>query len=297
MPTTLLCIATYRKGDEFLQECRRQGCRVLLLTEEKLRDADWPRDAIDEFYYVRRDMPREDIRKGAALPRAHRAHRSHRRARRLRRRDGRDAARVPARAGHGRDDRRARFATSWPCACAPAPPASPARSSCTRSTTRRSRSGRRRVPPPWVLKPRGQAAAIGIRKLAIADELWRASTRSATRGRLRPRAVRAWRRVPRRFARVRSRPGRSRRPAATDTADGGRARGRHLRHADAVGRRPVATALAASSTPRVLHSFGLRPRRVAHGVHPRPRRPWHFLETSARVGGAYIVDVVEAATG
>ena len=27
------------------------------------------------------------------------------------------------------------------------------------------------------------------------------------------------------------------------------------------------------------------------------RRDWHFLETSARVGGAYIVDVVEAATG
>ena len=57
MPLTMLCIATYRKGDDFLRECRRQGCRVLLLTEEKLRDADWPRDAIDAFYYVRRDMP------------------------------------------------------------------------------------------------------------------------------------------------------------------------------------------------------------------------------------------------
>ena len=31
---TVLCIATYRKGDEFLKECDRQGCRVLLLTEE-----------------------------------------------------------------------------------------------------------------------------------------------------------------------------------------------------------------------------------------------------------------------
>src|SRR6266508_6737528 len=64
---TLLCIATYRKGDEFLRECRRQGCRVLLLTEERLRDADWPREAIDAFYYVRRDMPPADIRKGAAF--------------------------------------------------------------------------------------------------------------------------------------------------------------------------------------------------------------------------------------
>src|SRR5438477_370470 len=66
MPLTLLCIATYHKGDEFLRECRRQGCRVLLLTDETLRDADWPRDAIDAFYYVRHDMPEADVRKGAA---------------------------------------------------------------------------------------------------------------------------------------------------------------------------------------------------------------------------------------
>ena len=30
-----------------------------------------------------------------------------------------------------------------------------------------------RIAPPWVLKPRSQAAAIGIRKLASHDELWR----------------------------------------------------------------------------------------------------------------------------
>ena len=44
----MFCIATYRKGDEFLKECRRQGCRVLLLTEEKLRSSDWPREAVDD---------------------------------------------------------------------------------------------------------------------------------------------------------------------------------------------------------------------------------------------------------
>ena len=31
-----------------------------------------------------------------------------------------------------------------------------------------------RVPPPWVLKPRSSAAAIGIKKVADRDELWRA---------------------------------------------------------------------------------------------------------------------------
>ena len=67
MALTLLCIATYLKGHEFLRECRRQGCRVLLLTEEKLRDADWPRDSIDECLYLKRDMPVADIKKGAAF--------------------------------------------------------------------------------------------------------------------------------------------------------------------------------------------------------------------------------------
>src|SRR5205085_5649971 len=31
-----------------------------------------------------------------------------------------------------------------------------------------------RVPPPWVLKPRSSAAAIGIKRVATHDELWRA---------------------------------------------------------------------------------------------------------------------------
>ena len=66
MPTTVLCIATFLKGHEFLRECRRQGCRVLLLTDEKLRDADWPRESVDEFFYVRRDMPAAEIWLGAA---------------------------------------------------------------------------------------------------------------------------------------------------------------------------------------------------------------------------------------
>ena len=50
---TILCIATYFKGEAFLRECRRQGCRVLLLTADSLADAAWPRDAIDEIHTIR----------------------------------------------------------------------------------------------------------------------------------------------------------------------------------------------------------------------------------------------------
>src|SRR5712671_5863767 len=42
-PLTFLCITTYEKGQEFMRECKRHGCRVLLLTAENLRNADWPR--------------------------------------------------------------------------------------------------------------------------------------------------------------------------------------------------------------------------------------------------------------
>jgi hypothetical protein len=48
---------------------------------------------------------------------------------------------------------------------------------------------------------------------------------------------------------------------------------------------------------RVLDSFGMR-RGVSHTEFiRRADGGWNFLETSARVGGAYIVDVIEAATG
>jgi len=49
-PLTFLCITTYEKGQEFMRECKRQGCRVLLLTAEKLRDADWPRESLDDTF-------------------------------------------------------------------------------------------------------------------------------------------------------------------------------------------------------------------------------------------------------
>ena len=50
---TILCIASYEKGYEFLREAKRQGCRVLLLTSHSLKDsAKWPMESIDEIYYM-----------------------------------------------------------------------------------------------------------------------------------------------------------------------------------------------------------------------------------------------------
>ncbi len=51
-PLTVLCISSYEKGQEFMRACKDEGCTVLLATVEKLKDADWPREAISEFFYM-----------------------------------------------------------------------------------------------------------------------------------------------------------------------------------------------------------------------------------------------------
>jgi len=60
-PLTFLCITTYEKGQEFMRQCKRQGCRVILLTAEKLRDADWPRESLDDTFYLPAEIPLADI--------------------------------------------------------------------------------------------------------------------------------------------------------------------------------------------------------------------------------------------
>jgi len=52
MSLTILCVSSYEKGQDFMRECKEQGCRVLLLTSESLKDGHWPNDSIDEFFYI-----------------------------------------------------------------------------------------------------------------------------------------------------------------------------------------------------------------------------------------------------
>jgi biotin carboxylase len=293
---TLLCIATYRKGDEFLRECRRQGCRVLLLTEEKLRDADWPREAIDAFYFVRRDMPEEDVRKGAAF-----VARSERLDRIVALDDFdvemaamlREYLHIPgmgettARAFRDKLAMRSRArAAGIPCPEFVHVVNDQAINTWTAA-----------VQAPWVLKPRGQAAAIGIRKIVSAEQL-RSTLHDL--GDARANYVLEQfipgdvfhvdslvfdRQVV--FA-VASAYGS---PPMSVAHEGGIFVTRTLRTED-----PLSEQLTAASA-RVLAAFGLA-RGVSHTEFIRGHDgALYFLETSARVGGAFIVDVVEAATG
>ena len=48
---TMLCLASYEKGHRFLDEARRQGCRVLLLTSLSL-EHKWPAELYDDIFYM-----------------------------------------------------------------------------------------------------------------------------------------------------------------------------------------------------------------------------------------------------
>ena len=56
-PLAILCVSTYEKGQEFIRTCKANGCTVYLLTVEKLRNADWPREAIDEMFFMPEELP------------------------------------------------------------------------------------------------------------------------------------------------------------------------------------------------------------------------------------------------
>jgi biotin carboxylase len=60
-PISILCVSSYEKGQEFLRTCKNLGCTVFLLTVEKLRNADWPRDVIDEMFFMPDELPLIDL--------------------------------------------------------------------------------------------------------------------------------------------------------------------------------------------------------------------------------------------
>lgn len=49
---SFLCIATFFKGSDFMRACKELGNTVYLLTDQKLAHEDWPRDAIDELFFL-----------------------------------------------------------------------------------------------------------------------------------------------------------------------------------------------------------------------------------------------------
>ncbi|MFY9241766.1 MAG: ATPase [Polaribacter sp.] len=64
-PLNFLCITTYFKGEPFLESCKKEGHNVYLLTKKKLENEDWPWKSIDDVFYID-DWNQENVIKGIA---------------------------------------------------------------------------------------------------------------------------------------------------------------------------------------------------------------------------------------
>src|SRR3954467_7949685 len=170
---TVLCIATYLKGEEYLRAAKRLGCTVLLLTVESLAEAAWPREAIDEVHTIARAAADSDIRRRVdAIARRHRIDR----IAALDDFDVEMAAMLREHlqvAGIGRTTA-SRVRDKLAMRVAAQAAGIPVPEFTATFNDEAVNAWAARVPPPWVLKPRSSAAAIGIKKIASHDELWRA---------------------------------------------------------------------------------------------------------------------------
>jgi biotin carboxylase len=299
---TILCIATYFKGDPFLREAKRQGATVLLLTADSLANADWPRDSIDEIHTIARDADDAGIRRRVdAIARRHRIER----ITALDDFDVEMAAMLREHlqvAGIGRTTAsRVRDKLAMRVAAQGAGIPVPEFTATFNDAAVNAWAAR--VPPPWVLKPRSSAAAIGIKKVGSHDELWRAldaagDNRSETvleqfvAGDVYHVDSIVWNgrvvfAVPFKYGR----------PPMEIAHQGGLFVTRRLADASPEG------AWLLELNQRLQAMLGLS-RGVSHsefirsgGSDAAPGAGVVFLETSARVGGAFIVDTIEAATG
>lgn len=297
---TVLAIASFEKGQAFLRQCKAEGCRTLLLTSQSLENGDWPRECIDDIYFMP-DVDKEwnltdmihavsylartvkidkivplddfDVEKAALL-------REHLRlggmgdttaryfrdklAMRAKARDG--GLPIPRFVGVlNYDDIRAFMAE---------------------------------VPPPYVLKPRTQAGAIGIKKVESEAELWPLLETLGDRQsyylleEFLPGTIWhvdsivddkkvVWALVSR-YARPPLEVSHEGRVFCTQNVPYGSTEEKALKKLNAT----------------VLKTLGLV-RGVSHTeyIQSVSDGQFYFLETSARVGGAHIAEMIEAASG
>ncbi|MEZ4687139.1 MAG: ATP-grasp domain-containing protein [Bacteroidia bacterium] len=171
----VLCLASYKKGEAFMKAAKARGWRVLVVTAEELKDAAWPREAVDEFFYM--PGPKDDWNMDTLIQGMnHLMMREH--IDRIVAMDDFDVERAAQLREHyripGMGDTRARYFRDKLAmrirareAGVPCPDfIKPFHNDDIRHFTEN-------VPGPWILKPRTSASALGIKKFEDADSLWR----------------------------------------------------------------------------------------------------------------------------
>ena len=170
-PLAILCVSSYEKGQEFLRTCKRIGCRVLLLTVEKLRNGDWPREAIDEMFFMPEDLPLSGLINAVSFTARNQ------KIDRIVALDEFDMENVSALREHlripGMGLTTVRYFRDKLAMRAKAKEEGVLVPEFVHVLNYEElREFMARVPSPWLLKPRSQASGIGMKKIHAPDDLW-----------------------------------------------------------------------------------------------------------------------------
>jgi biotin carboxylase len=293
----ILCISTYEKGQEFLRHCAHMGVLPTLLTVEKLRNADWPRDILEEIA----TMP-ENLTTGQILNTVSWMARG-RRFDRVVALDEFDQETAAAIREHwcirGMGITTTAFYRDKLAMRTGAREAGFLVPDFTRVLNYDDlREYMATVPAPWLLKPRTSASALGIRKIHDPEQLWRTLDELGDRQthfvleRFVPGDIFHVDSIVSRGQVVFSVVHKYGKPPMQVMHEGGVFTTRTVDRTSQDWKE--LTELNAALAP----SLGMH-RGVTHAEYIRAHADgrFYFLEIAARVGGAFIVDLVEAATG
>jgi len=302
-PLNIICLATYFKGSDFIHECKAHGCRVILITKEKMLREDWPRESLDDLIAVPNDAgPALFIDLLAFLARKTKIDR-------IVALEEFDVVTAALMREH---------------LCLPGLSSSGAKVFRDKLSmaVHSQRAGinvpefvplvnaeevddyMKRVPGPWVIKPRSDVSAIGIRKVSEPQEVWSAVDEMNERENLRERAsyyVLA-RFIPGEVFHVDSVVNDGKvvfagtnqygRPPMQVAHQGGAYVSRTLPRGSADEKELL------NINKKLVRALSLE-RGATHAefIKSDADGKFYFLEIAARVGGAYIADVLEAASG
>jgi biotin carboxylase len=297
---TILCLASYYKGVRFLQQCKKEGCTVLLLTVEGHLKDDWPRDHLDEVFA----MPQETLneKKQEVIHAVSYLARTRKIDRIVPLDDYdvevaamlREHMRIP-----GMGDTTVRYFRDKLAMREKAHDSGilvpPFVQILNYDTVR---AFMKEVPGPWVLKPRSEAAALGIKRVLSADELWPLIEELGDKQsnylleKMIPGDVYHVDAITSEKQVIFAEAHRYRRPILQITQEGGIFGTATLPRGGEEERELLAF------HEKLIHTLGLV-RGVSHTefIKGRDDGKLYFLETAARAGGAHITDLVEASTG
>ena len=302
-PLNILCLATYFKGADFIRECKDHGCRVVLITKEKMLNEDWPRDSLDDLIAVPNDAgPALFIDLMAFLSRKAKPDR-------VVALEEFDVVTAALMREHlclpGLSSSKAKvFRDKLSMAVFSQRGGIDVPEFVPLLNPEEVRDYMQCVPGPWVVKPRSDVSAIGISKIEEPAEVWRLMDDMNERENLRERASY--------YVLARFIPGEVFHVDSV-VSDGkvmfagvnqyGKPPMQVAHHGGAYISRTVARRSADEKTlltinKRLVKALGLE-RGATHAefIKSNDDGKFYFLEIAARVGGAYISDVLEAASG